>query len=283
MEVEIAELLAKTLRDLGVDVDEIRRKANDESAERGRRLAERLAYSVLPLFTTCGGTPDRIGSCVLARIQSKPYALTAAHVLKEARSSRLFAAPGPKGKLSPLPELPRSGGLGFTNGRLDVGILPLDDTRLGPFGQCVFLTGDDEIEDNDRSDATGIGEFYFVFGYPASRTQVKVSTAPRHINQRSFQLTTSPPEPAAYVCERISRSDYILLEFDHKNTVVEGKILAPPKLQGLSGGGIFRFDRRTLKGRLVAIAIEHRKASRLIVGTRVKHFLAMTRELQGLL
>jgi hypothetical protein len=107
---------------------------------------------------------------------------------------------------------------------------------------------------------------------------VKVSHARRHINQRSFQLTTSPPGAAAYIQEGISPSDFVLVEFDHKSTVVEGKIVEPPKLQGLSGGAILRFNRHSLVGRLVAIATEHKKSSRYILGTRIKHFLKLLGE-----
>ncbi len=262
------------LRGHGVDVDEILRASRRNSAERGRLLAERLAHSVLPLFLKdYQGRPVRIGSCVLVRVGSRPYAFTAGHVLKEAGSSKLFASPGPKGKLSPLPYTSRRyGGLS-----LDVGVLPLHDNELGPFAECAFLPGD-EIDENDEPEFNGIRESYFLFGYPASRTQVKVSSTPRHIHQRSFQLSTTPPDADAYDKEGIPRLDYALLEFDHKNVLVEGKIQAPPRLQGVSGGGIFRFNRRTSRGHLIAIAIEHRKSSRLIGGTRIKHFLNLARD-----
>ena len=75
-------------------------------------------------------------------------------------------------------------------------------------------------------------------------------------------------------------SDHILLDFDHKEIRVEGRRAAPPKLQGVSGGGIFHISRKALRGRLVAIATENRQRSRLIVGTRIKHFLAIVRTLK---
>jgi hypothetical protein len=36
-----------------------------------------------------------------------------------------------------------------------------------------------------------------------------------------------------------------------------------------------------MRGPLVAIATENRRGSRLILGTRIKHFLAMVRELKA--
>ena len=77
----------------------------------------------------------------------------------------------------------------------------------------------------------------------------------------------------------MSQADHILLDFDHKEIQVDGRHATPPKLQGVSGGGIFQISRRTAQGRLVAIAIENRRTTRLIVGTRIKHFLAMVRQL----
>lgn len=269
----------KILRDQGIDVDGIVSTSRRNSAERGRKLADQLAHSVLPLFIEdYQGRPDRIGSCVLVRPDSGAYAFTAGHVLEDAGSSQLFASPGPTVKLMPLPyTAAHSARKGPSGLDLDVGVLPLDEGALGPFAQCGFLTGD-EIDENDTADFNGFLEFYYVFGYPAARTQVKISHSLRHIKQRSFQLSTTPPEAEAYVRENISSSDHILLEFDHKDTVVEGRIVAPPKLQGLSGGAILRINRTTLERRLVAIAVEHRKSSRFIVGTRIKHFLNLARE-----
>src|SRR5580700_1317497 len=141
-------------------------------------LAERLAHSVLPLFIETGRGPDRIGSCVLVRVDSRSYAFTAGHVVEAAAGARLFASPGPQGKLLPLPyTAANSAPRGAAGHDLDVGVLPLDDDALGSFAACTFLTGD-EVDQNEEADNGGLLEFYFVFGYPASRTQVKISHAP---------------------------------------------------------------------------------------------------------
>jgi hypothetical protein len=78
----------------------------------------------------------------------------------------------------------------------------------------------------------------------------------------------------------MSGADHILLDFDHKEIVIGGRRVNPPKLQGVSGGGVFQISRQRKQGPLVAIATQNRRSSRLIVGTRIKHFLAMVRELR---
>ena len=76
-------------------------------AEEQQLLAERLQRSVLPLFIEDDeGRPDRIGSCVLARLDSSYYAFTAAHVIRDAGSWRLLAPAG--GKLRPCRGAPRT-------------------------------------------------------------------------------------------------------------------------------------------------------------------------------
>jgi hypothetical protein len=52
----------------------------------------------------------------------------------------------------------------------------------------------------------------------------------------------------------------------------KGQKHTAPDPKGVSGGGIFCIDKQTELGPLVAIATEHRSNSRLMVGTRIKHF-----------
>jgi hypothetical protein len=256
-------------------------EASARKEEEKRLLTERLQESVVPLFIYRDGQPDRIGSCVLVHLDSEFYAFTAAHVIRDASSATLFApSEGRGGKLRPLPpctaHLESSGGAND----LDVGVLALAARRLGAFQHHAFL-GDAEIDQEDQpDDQDDLRSFYFVLGYSASRTQVKVSKAERRIHQQSFRFSTQPVEAAEYLQERMSKSDHILLDFDHKEIRVEGRLASPPKLQGVSGGGIFQISRKAMRGPLVAIATENRRRSRLILGTRIKHFLAMVRELR---
>jgi hypothetical protein len=159
-------------------------------------------------------------------------------------------------------------------------VLVLPAGQLGPFQQRVFLAGT-EIDQNDLPDDQGLASFYFVLGYSASRTQVKVSRAERYIHQRSFVCSTNPVDAAEYLQEEVSQADHILLDFDHNEIVIGGRRVNPPKLQGVSGGGVFHISRETKQGPLVAIGTQNRRNSRLIVGTRIKHFLAMVRELKA--
>lgn len=279
---ELARQIEPVAQQHGIDLQARLREASARKSEDRRLLAERLQESVVPLFIgDSDGQPDRIGSCVLVRVDSDFFAFTAAHVIRDAASARLFApSEGRGGKLLPLPPCTAHLSSPGRHNDLDVGVLVLPARQLGPFQKRVFLAGTD-IDQDDRPDDQGLASFYFVLGYSASRTQVKVSRAQRHIHQRSFHFSTSPVDAAEYLQEGMSQADHVLLDFDHKEIVIGERRVNPPKLQGVSGGGVFHISRETKLGPLVAIGTQNRRNSRLIVGTRIKHFLAMVRELKG--
>jgi hypothetical protein len=258
----------------GINLRIVLQEASARKEEEKRLLTERLQESVVPLFIDRDRQPDRIGSCVLVRLASEFYAFTAAHVIRDAGSAKLFAPPeGRGGKLQPLPQftahLKSSGG----NSDLDVAVLALPAGRLAAFQHHVFLTGAEIDEEDLPDDQDSLRSFYFVLGYSASPGQVKISRPERRIHQQSFRFSTQPVDAAEYLEKKVSQPDHMLLDFDHKEIRVEGRRANPPKLQGVSGGGIFQISRKTMRGPLVAIATENRRSSRLIVGTRIKHFL----------
>lgn len=265
----------------GINLRAILNEVSARKSEEERLLTERLQESVVPLFINRAGQPDRIGSCVLVRLDSEFFAFTAAHVIRDAGSARLFApSEGRGGKLQPLPPCTAHLKSSGAYNDLDVGVLVLPTRQLGAFQRHAFLPGT-EIDLDDQPDDQSLESFYFVLGYSASRTQVRVSKAERRIHQQSSRCSTQPVDAAEYIQERMSKLDHILLDFDHKEIRVERTRASPPKLHGVSGGGIFHVSRIRMRGPLVAIATQNRRTSRLmIVGTRIKHFLAMVRELK---
>src|ERR1035437_5602149 len=88
---ELAELMQTFAEQQGVDFRATLNEAAAQGAEERRQLAERLQESVVPLFTSDDeGRPGRIGSCVLVRLDSDFFAFTAAHVIRDAGSSRVW-------------------------------------------------------------------------------------------------------------------------------------------------------------------------------------------------
>ncbi len=274
---DLAALAVPLAAEQGVDLQARLCEGAAERQSQRQRLAERLQNSVVPLFVTDDSPrPRRIGSCVLVRLETRYYAFTAAHVIEEIGSSRVWApSTGAGGKLLPIPAC--TAHLSPQGSHLDVGVLVLSPEKFGPFQERVFLA-DKDIDQDDRPDDRKLGpSFYLVLGYSASRTQVAVSQGEHRIFQKSFQCATSPVRPAEYAAEDVAPEDHILLDFDHSEIMVDGSRANPPRLQGVSGGGIFHISRSTMQGPLIAIASQNRRNSRVILGTRIKHFLRVAR------
>ena len=273
---DIVALIKPSAAQQGIDLQAQLTGASLRTDDEDRKVAERLQEAVVPLFISDDdGHPDRVGTCVLVRVDSGLYAFTAAHVIAAIDSCRVFApSEGRGGKLLPLPACTAHVKSSTGDNNLDVGVLALPPDNLGPFQKRTFLS-DSEIDETDRPDDPYLTSFYLVLGYSASRTQVKVHRGKRQIHQQSFRCRTHPVSASEYVQEGLAQADYIALDFDHKEIVVCARRVQPPKLQGVSGGGIFQMSRVTRQGPLVAIATQNRRNSRLIVGTRLKHFLAV--------
>src|ERR1700685_3850216 len=124
----------------GIDLQTILDEATARKEEEKRLLTERLQESVVPLFIYRDGQPDRVGSCVLVRLDSEFYAFTAAHVIRDAGSAKLFApSEGRGGKLQRLPPYTAHLKSSRGNNDLDAGVLALPVCRLGAFQHHVFF------------------------------------------------------------------------------------------------------------------------------------------------
>ena len=261
-----------------MDIEALLRESSTARGKRQHDLAESLTRTVLPVFIHDEMVrPSHLGSCVLVRLDGRHYAFTAGHVIRNARRAHLWAAAG-NAKLEPLPyvTLFSSQAADGEVGDIDIGIVPLQAGSLGPFAQCRFL---EDIDAEGTTQHNWVDNFYFAMGYPASHKQSEINHRRKKIHVRSFHLATNPPPNDLYEKEGLDRSLHLLVEFDHNDTVVERKKAVPPKLQGVSGGAILCISRASYTGPLVAIATEHRKHSRILVGTRVRYFVQIARGL----
>jgi hypothetical protein len=160
---ELKAMMEPVAQQAGINLRAILDEASARKEKDKQLLTERLQESVVPLFIYRDGQPDRIGSCVLIRLDSEFYAFTAAHVIRDAGSAKFFApSEGKGGKLQPLPpctaHLKSSGG----NNDLDVGVLALPGHRLGAFRHHVFLAGAEIDQEDLPDDQNDLRSFYFV-------------------------------------------------------------------------------------------------------------------------
>ena len=232
-------------------------------------LAERLPVSVQPTFIADeGGRPRRVGSCVLVQIDGCYFAVTARHVLDQAPPLPVYIGPV-KGKLALLPSAFHF----FTHSQdpsddpLDIGAAVIPAARVADLHDCVFI--DESMmasADEPLPERRPLREF-LIFGYPASRKQSQVFQ--RQIKLTSFRFATSAALPERYTEVNVDPRSHVLLDYDHEKLFLDDKKITPPKLQGVSGGGVFKIG-PGLKPTLVAIPTHHLKRDRLVRAVRIE-------------
>jgi hypothetical protein len=240
----------------------------------------RVIRSVLPVFTHERDRPERIGTCLLIRLEGHAFVLTAAHVIDDVQRTKrrftvavggtLFAIQ--RDRFVTRPEDPT-----------DIGVIPLRRPLVELFSArgAQFLAAE-EIDETDRAEGTDIvntlAYTYFALGFPASRSQSRIQHAQKkiHVKGHAIRLTLAP---TVTYPTGLSRADHILLDYNSREILLEGRSVNPPAVQGMSGGGIFRFLRRNPDTtKLVGVLIEHHKDSCVLVGTRAAAAICIARE-----
>lgn len=240
----------------------------------------RVIRSVLPVFTHERDRPERIGSCLLVQVDGHSFVLTAAHVIEGiqqttrrftvAAGGQLFAIHGERFVTPP-------------DDATDIGLIPLRRplVELLVARGAEFL-GPEQIDEAEQAEGTDVintlSHTYFALGFPASRAQSNIRHAQKkiHVKGHAIRLTLAPTNTYP---SGLSKAQHMLLDYDTRKILLEGRSVNPPSVQGMSGGGIFRFRRRrpdTTK--LVGVLIEHHKDARVLVGTRAAVAMAVARE-----
>ena len=258
-------------------LEAIRAESLARSEERSTNLAHRLIRSVLPLFVMDERDHlERIGTCVLVRADGRLFLLTAGHELIDAGGQQLYAISGPKGRTVGLPPGRSLSHDGETE--IDVGVIPLPANSMSFFDGCTPIE-DADINESYVVDHAIAKNSIFLIGYSASNSQIRVNHADKTVRQTSFQFTGLAEVEEIYEREELSVVHHLVVEFADVRRGSQPTI--PPKLQGVSGGGMFHLVTRDPDAtmELVSIATEHRHAPKLVVGIRIEHVLRLVRQL----
>ena len=257
------------------------RRVRKEIASRAMAAAPDLLKAVRPIiFYDERECPHIEGSCVLLQIGKYRFLLTAAHVLDSrhqlyvAGEKEAFSLQGPKYSTNPPASKSRS------EDKLDVAIIELAAEYDTALGNVRFLTVVDLDVDEQPMLGPSVKSKYLVLGYPA--TGLKRDLKRRVIVPEPFIYTANPRSDAEYRDLGLTIPSHLVVEFNRRRVLgTEGQRTAR-KPQGISGGGIWRFDSllgdEAAANRLVALNIEWLAGARRVLwGTRVAVALEMIR------
>jgi hypothetical protein len=218
------------------------------------------------------------GSAVLIWYRGHRYILSAAHVVELypdrsyyiGTDTRWVEIDGP----FRVPVAPKGG---REEDHFDFAFRRLTPAFANDLDGCVFLSADRvAIRDDLRFDPPNRSK-YLAVGYPLNRFELlrgSRTTVPKNLS-----FTGALASKEEYLAAKLDPSSHIVTDFDSKRVGGPDGMQSAPSVEGLSGGGMFRFPSIESKGsvalpRLAAITIEHRAESRLMVGVRIDVILA---------
>lgn len=118
---------------------------------------------------------------------------------------------------------------------------------------------------------------YTALGFPLNRFDMSFPT--RTSSPKNIAVTAAIASREQYSALALTVDAHIVLDFDQDNVVGPMGIQSSPKLDGISGGGVFRMPALELVGStapplLAGLVIEQHRQQRLLVGVRLGVILA---------
>ena len=266
-------------------IDSISQEARSWMHAQANAFRTRRADCTCPVYDLDHrGELDLVGSALLLKVGDHHFVVSAKHVF-EILAHRSLGIGG-----EGIAELANQQWF-FTRGttsdtdRWDLAFASLSTKQVADLGRSDFL----QIEDLALSERPDLerpnGSKYFAFGFPCTKQKKPRRGEPTE--PRSLVLWALPAPQKTYTRLAVEPGSHLLLEFDRKKvTDLEGPRTSP-KLNGMSGCGIWtapRHMRDASRDRLVAVLIEyHAEDMKAVVGTRIgavldgirKHFPAL--------
>jgi len=247
---------------------------DEDMEEQTDAAVKELLPSVHPIYLVNERFgPEQTASCILFSEDNIHLLITAGHVFDNLQGSAVYVG-GEKRLVHLKGQHYRTRPDGRAESdKYDLAFVELDEEALSCLGNVRFL----HSSDLDPNDVAAKGHYYLVLGYPATKN--------KRINYESYKAphnlyiySASSPALEKYRRLSILEETHILLDFDKKMIADKAnKLVNPPKLQGISGGGIWRIrdytDVASLAGpsprKLVGIVIEGHPMQKIIMGVRI--------------
>ncbi len=240
--------------------------------------ASSLVACVRPLLIVNDrGDPEPHASSVLLAIDDRYFLLSAAHAFDLAGKTTFLIATDTD--LIPFEGTVHRTGISPAGtrdrDRLDVAFAELTLALAGRIGAPKFLS----VTNLDPNEISGPSRAYLILGYPVTRVRRDRKTK---VIRRELMVYSNQGVPStAYQKLGLEPFVHLAVKFDRKRVIERGVQCIAPKLTGLSGCGVWRFDSLLGEGgglggdKLVAILNEHEPSNpKVLVATRVSVYLA---------
>jgi hypothetical protein len=232
--------------------------------------------AICPIFRQSNVGFEQIASGVLLVVGNVQFLLTAAHVTDERRKTPLFI-PAKKGFVNLFglfieSPMPTSGSR--SDDKRDVAVLKLSpDLVARVHDHLLFL----EHHDCDLADVTKANDVYTIIGYPAKKSGIDGNA----VITDQFSLSGDGVMDKRFEELGLDPQRHVIVQHRKKRAIHYSNMLRwrPPHPQGMSGGGIFAWDKALpemsalRQPKLVAILTEYHEHKNVFIGTRLSAHL----------
>lgn len=215
---------------------------------------------ITPLYVVQGGIPEPGGTGIWLQVGPEKFLVTAAHVIDEGfvwfPREQGFKRISSRGGISNSPTVSRR------DDRVDFAVFHLNEEDLSskhPYHQFVQISNV-EVDLNYRT-----GDPYQFTGFPYRKEKLKLhskETVPQLVS-----ISSVTASEAVYAKLGVSTATHVVIEFDRKRMLKDGKQTTAPLPDGMSGGAVWRHCSDFTKPKLAAVVIEHRQGH--LVGTAI--------------
>jgi hypothetical protein len=228
--------------------------------------------AIIPVFLrdTLNREIGHVGTCVWIRVKERNFLLTAAHLVDLKRKTCYFELP------AGTEMMPLSSGFSRVSAVRNLGSKPmeLDAAYCQISDELVFgLSARYAPIDPSGIDVGRLqpGALCVVAGYPCERaiaSQVECSVP-------QFNFHGDGADERLYRKFGYDREIHSLVKFGRRNALTSTGGKGAPRPQGMSGGGIYSFNPKSLASpwKLNAIFTEWRNQKAIYAGTRIEWFL----------
>lgn len=233
-----------------------------------------LCDYVCPLYVLYRQQGRLIGTGVPIKTPDCTFIATAAHVLEEARDEPLFTF----GSERPLALSGVRRAYKFIQGKtidVDLGIIILDHATWRELQRRYSATSHTDFGYVSTPKSLAV---YVLVGYPYSKNK---PTPPRRteIDTEAIYVMSDTMDTISHTALGLHRDVHFTLQIFPERPQGE-KIRGIPKMQGMSGGGVWRFEgdgaiREDATPKLVGLGTAYDSARRIFTCTRVQEVLAM--------
>ena len=248
-----------------------------------KQVEARCLEVVRPIYVIEGRrAPQHLGCGVLVSAEHATFVLTAAHVMDEAAGRQLAIA----GAQHPT----------YLIGRTSVSLVPegqrredddIDAAVIQLSDECADALACHPLETNELAhyeDVEPAGAHLLIMGFPAARQMNSLDVATKNLNRSHIKALGIRASASVYESAGLDERLHVLMRLQRENAITERGRRTIPKLDGMSGCGIWLIQGLALSAeasrvsptaKLVGIFTDYRDRATLAFGPRLQQHVGM--------